>query len=237
MLSSNLFGEPTVIYLIRHGQAGLRQQYDRLSELGCRQAEALGAWFAGQGIGFDRILSGALERQKETARRATGQEPEALPGWNEFDLDALFLELAPKIADRDARFKQEYEEMLQEQEDAGASVHRRWTRCDMEVVRAWIAGEYPTQTESWLGFQERVRAAFRELLAGAGGRVALFTSATPIGLAVASLLEADGRHALRLAGAQMNTAFTVAHRREGEASLFQFNVAPHLEDPQWRTFR
>jgi hypothetical protein len=35
----------------------------------------------------------------------------------------------------------------------------------------------------------------------------------------------------------MNTAFTVVHVREQEPSLFQFNVAPHLENPEWRTFR
>ena len=53
--------------LIRHGQAGNRIVYDQLSALGEQQAAALGRWFHDNGIGFDLVISGGLERQRSTA--------------------------------------------------------------------------------------------------------------------------------------------------------------------------
>ena len=57
----------SLLYLIRHGQAGLRQRYDMLSDLGRTQARLLGEYLAAQKIGLRAVYSGALERQRETA--------------------------------------------------------------------------------------------------------------------------------------------------------------------------
>ena len=61
----------TEITIVRHGQAnsGARTEtdYDRLSELGHLQARWLGEHYRGIG-GFDRIVSGTLNRQDQTAR-------------------------------------------------------------------------------------------------------------------------------------------------------------------------
>ena len=58
------------ITLIRHGQAntGARSEadYDRLSDLGRQQALWLGEHLHATG-GFDRVVSGTLSRQEETA--------------------------------------------------------------------------------------------------------------------------------------------------------------------------
>ncbi len=61
----------SVLYLIRHGQAGTRENYDSLSELGRRQARLLGEHL--RGIEFAAAYSGSLARQRATAA-------EALPG-------------------------------------------------------------------------------------------------------------------------------------------------------------
>ncbi len=55
------------VYLVRHGQAGTREAYDSLSELGRRQARLLGEYFVSEGIQFAAAYSGALVRQQETA--------------------------------------------------------------------------------------------------------------------------------------------------------------------------
>ncbi len=57
----------SAVYLIRHGQAGLRHNYDTLSDLGHTQARLLGEYLAAQKIKFAAIYSGALTRQQETA--------------------------------------------------------------------------------------------------------------------------------------------------------------------------
>ncbi len=57
----------SVLYLVRHGQAGTREHYDSLSDLGQTQARLLGQHFAEQGIKFDAVYSGSLARQRATA--------------------------------------------------------------------------------------------------------------------------------------------------------------------------
>ena len=61
----------TEITLIRHGQAqsGAKDEksYDQLSDLGYQQANWLGDYIR-QSRGFDRVISGAMKRQIQTAQ-------------------------------------------------------------------------------------------------------------------------------------------------------------------------
>ena len=73
-------GQSPVIYFIRHGQTELNNTHVLqgrsdlpLNDTGRRQAAALGAWFAGQGIRFSRVFSSPLQRAVETARLAAGE--------------------------------------------------------------------------------------------------------------------------------------------------------------------
>ena len=68
------------IYLIRHGQASFgSDNYDKLSPLGCRQAQVTGEYLRDSGVVFDAVYSGDLERQRETARLATASQPGEVP--------------------------------------------------------------------------------------------------------------------------------------------------------------
>ena len=53
----------SVLYLVRHGQAGTREDYDSLSHLGRTQARLLGEYFKAQEISFAAAYSGSLARQ------------------------------------------------------------------------------------------------------------------------------------------------------------------------------
>jgi broad specificity phosphatase PhoE len=58
-----------VLLLVRHGQASLgTADYDRLSDIGRRQAQVTGARLAGTDLVVDRVVSGALTRQRDTAQ-------------------------------------------------------------------------------------------------------------------------------------------------------------------------
>ena len=59
----------STVYLVRHGQAGTRDAYDSLSELGERQARLLGEHFIAQRIRFADTYAGALARQQQTAEQ------------------------------------------------------------------------------------------------------------------------------------------------------------------------
>jgi broad specificity phosphatase PhoE len=235
------------VYLIRHGQAGLRQQYDSLSELGREQARLLGAYLAAQNVRFTAIYSGALERQRLTARETCGAyrnaglpAPEIIvdPHWNEFDLDGVYRDLVPALSASDPHFKTEYEEMQLAMRDAGGTVHRTWLPCDTAVVRAWIDATHPTRAESWSAFQDRVSGAFRDLQRYRSGEiVAVFTSATPIAIWTGMALDVPNGKVMRLAGVMYNTALSTFRIRGDDLTLYSFNGIPHLTRPECRTFR
>src|SRR5438874_7882519 len=57
-----------VLLLVRHGQASLgTADYDRLSDVGRRQAQVTGARLARTDLAVDRVVSGALTPQRDTA--------------------------------------------------------------------------------------------------------------------------------------------------------------------------
>lgn len=225
------------IYLIRHGQAGLRDDYDRLSNLGQTQCGLLAAWFAAQGVTFDLVLSGALRRQQETAA-ALGGSPVIDPAWNEFDLDAVYASVGPQLAAVDEEFRLAHAGILEESKDPAHPVHREWKSCDIKLIEAWVAGRFDVSCESWPQFLGRIRAAAQALnLQPAVRRIALVTSATPIGIATGSLFEASERKYLELAGALHNSSFTILRRRPSGLALTAFNHTPHLPEEKLRTLR
>lgn len=225
------------IYLIRHGQAGLRHNYDTLSEVGSQQAGLLRNWFATEGIKLDRIVSGARTRQIETACLAAG-EPEIEQGFTEFDLDVVYASLAPVLCKIDAQFDREYQEMLAEMKSDDALVHRRWNRCDMMVFQTWHSGKYPVDGESWADFKTRVLQTMEQVRAtDANHHVAIFTSATPIGLILAEILRTDDERAMLLAGACYNASITALRVQNGDVRMIGFNSIAHIADPSLRTLR
>ena len=225
------------LYLIRHGQAGLRSDYDRLSDLGHEQAGLLSAWFRAQDIHFDLVLSGGLRRQKETAA-ALSSNATADPEWNEFDLDAVYASIAPQLAAVDDTFRQEFESMTAEAADPAHPVHRAWRPSDLKVVKVWIEGRFSVDCETWLAFHERILNAFSSLDAKSEvQRIALVSSATPIGISTAKIFEAPVRQVFELAGSLHNASFTIFKKRPTGWALSGFNHTPHLGEEKLRTFR
>jgi broad specificity phosphatase PhoE len=239
------------IYLVRHGQAGTREAYDSLSELGRQQARLLGRHFAAEKIQFAAAYSGGLVRQQETAAavqavyRAAGLcFPEMVqdPGWNEFDLAHVYRSLAPQLCAEDPEFDRQYQDLMAQAraaaEQPAASVHRRWLPCDIQVVQAWMRGRHAYDGESWQAFRERVIGCQSKLDSmGREENIVVFTSATPIGIWAALGMEVHDERAMRLAGVLHNTSCTVMRLHARELRLHSFNGVPHLSDPELRTYR
>jgi len=235
------------LYLMRHGQAGLRHRYDTLSDLGRAQARRLGEYLAAQNIRFKAFYSGALSRQQETAGEVAGALQRAglaVPeiqidrNWNEFDLDMVYKAVAPRLSAEDPEFQAEHEKLLRQLDDDNSPVHRAWTQCDTLVVRAWVEGRYEVPGESWEAFRERVCRALETIKRfPSGDTIAIFSSATPIAVWIGMALGLNARHTLRLAGVTYNAALTTMRVREDDLALFSFNGTPHLPEPHLKTFR
>ena len=242
------------VYFIRHGQAGTRDAYDSLSELGRRQARLLGEYLVAQGVEFDAAYAGGLLRQQQTAAEVTAAYAEAglaFPslsvetGWDEFDFHHVYREIAPLMCEDDEEFRREHEEVLAEMRanagDRGADVHRRWRASDTKVMDAWVGGRYPYAGETWEQFVERVAACRPGPgIVDAGQpreNVAVFTSAVPTAIWTGRSLGVSDGHVRRLAAVLLNTSYTVLQLREDETRLFTFNAIPHLHAPELRTRR
>jgi broad specificity phosphatase PhoE len=218
------------IYLIRHGQAGRRDDYDRLSVLGQEQVKLLSAYFASQGIQFDHVIAGGLRRQQETAALLSDNF-ETDRRWSEFDLDQVYKAVAPQLAERDERFRAEYLALEADSRDPNSEVHRTWKQSDRDVVMAWVSGSVPVagRCETWADLAARVSQAWAELQQSTKhGRIAICTSATPIGITFSP----DPAQAFARAGQLHNSSFTT-----WAAECQAFNQTPHLPEPRLLTLR
>lgn len=233
----------SVLYLVRHGQAGTRELYDSLSPLGREQARLLGEHFRAQNIEFEAVYSGSLKRQRATAEETLPNAQVIVDaGWNEFDLAQVYTEYAPHLSAEDADFRREYNEMqIAVEESRGAHdhpVHRKWNDCDKKVVRAWVESRYAYSGETWPDFLARIYAVLARICDNLADKNAIvFTSATPIGVCAGRALELQDGRAMQLAGVLMNASFTTLRIRGSEIRLFSLNNAPHLLDAPLRTFR
>jgi len=239
------------VYLVRHGQAGTRDSYDSLSELGRRQSRLLGEYFLSQGIEFAAAYSGSMLRQQQTAAEVSAAYSQAgvhFPeiiidnDWNEFDLAQVYREIGPLLCEQDHEFRSEYEELRRQVSESAevhdAAVHRRWRPADTKMVEAWIAGRFPYSGETWNQFRERVAACRLKLSdAARQANILAFTSATPTGILTGLALDAADERVRQLAGMLLNASYTVLRQRGEHLQLFQFNAVPHLTTPELRTHR
>ena len=240
----------STVYLVRHGQAGTRDAYDSLSELGRRQARLLGEHFVSQSMRFASAFSGALLRQQQTAEQISAAYSNAGvsfpsttvdPGWDEFDLGRVYGEIAPRLAAEDPEFRREYEEMREQVRTSagahGARIHRKWLPCDTKVVEAWLSGRYPYSGETWDQFRERVAACRSKMHDAGRENILVVTSATPLAIWTGLSLEISDERLMRLAGAVYNASYTILRLRNEQLRLFTFNAAPHLAAPGLCTHR
>jgi broad specificity phosphatase PhoE len=236
------------IYLIRHAQAGSRDNYDVLSEIGQQQARLLGEHFASQQIELSAIYAGSMRRQRETAEIARDVMTRAgLPvpnvtadaRWDEFSLISVYRALAKRMMEEDADFARDAQEMklaiARDPHTTGGAVGR----CDQAVIRAWIDNRYPDyEGESWAAFRARIDACAGDLCANhqSDKAIAVFTSATPIAITAGAALGLTDAKLLSILGVIYNTSVSVVRVWNGDLRMFSFNATPHLNTSQ-RTFR
>lgn len=235
------------IYFIRHAQAGSRDNYDVLSELGREQARLLGEHFVAQGVELAAVYSGGMRRQRETAEIACGvlaraglQAPDVIPDdrWNEFSLISVYRAIAKRMMKDDPEFARDIREMQEaiarDPHTTGGAVGR----CDQAVIRAWMENRYADYDgEAWSSFRARIHACAADLSNHNHERaIAIFTSATPIAIIAGASLGLTDEKLRSVLGVIYNTSVSMMRARDGGLRLFTFNSTPHLSGSV-RTFR
>lgn len=234
------------IYLIRHGQAGTRDNYDTLSDAGEAQARLLGEHFAAQKVEFDAVVAGSLNRQRLTAELACGamaqagvKTPDVVTDarWNEFSLMSVYKNIARRLMKEDEQFARDVVEMQEALRHDPRTTAGATGRCDQAIIRAWMENRYPDLDvdETWDSFQSRIHSC-TDSFNGHEESVAVFTSATPIAIHAAAALGLTNEKLISILGVIYNTSVTVLRLKQDDLRLFTFNSVPHL-DASNRTLR
>jgi broad specificity phosphatase PhoE len=227
------------VYLIRHGQAGTRDNYDVLSELGRQQAKLLGEHLAERNVKFSAVYTGGMNRQRLTAQivcsglsRLGNSLPEVITDerWNEISLAEIYRGIVRRMIDESPEFACDFEEMQEALRLDPHTTRGATGRCDSGIIRAWMENRYPDyQGESWLDFRGRIQERMSAVSSGENGdAVAVFTSATPIAIITGAALGLGDEKLLRILGVLYNSGVTVMRPSGDELRLFTFNSASHL---------
>lgn len=222
------------LYLIRHGQASFgKDNYDRLSPLGIRQAGLLGRHLVRIGLRFDAAYSGTMDRQRSTAREvfqcyADAGEPVPelvqLGGLNEYDTTAVVAAQVPDMMAADPSLKDDLERMYTDKES--------FKRVFEGAMLRWVSGSHDNAgSESWRQFTSRVADTMQGIMKahGRGATVAVFTSGGPICAALKWVLGLSGERAIRLNWQVVNTSYSRFMYNGERITLAGFNNISHLE--------
>lgn len=203
--------------LVRHAQASFgAENYDALSMHGHAQSRLLGSYFKRTGWMPDRVITGNLQRQRETyagLSLAPNVQAETHAGFNEYDFSDLLA----------VRFAGEVPPDVK----ADRKTHFRTLR---ETVLAWQQGTLKGVAETYDGFCARTAAALDFATNTSAKRVLVISSGGVIGQLIAANLEAPPRMMMELNLQIKNTSLSQFVFSGKRRFLHQFNATPHFDD-------
>jgi broad specificity phosphatase PhoE len=211
------------LLLIRHAQASYgAADYDVLSDRGHEQVAALHAALEARGARADRLVSGGLRRQRDTAA-PFGGELRIDDRWDEYDAADLLTAHSPSGA---------------RLEGGALSSHDFQPILDRAMLDWIAAGEEGPADETWPMFRDRVDGALHEALEslGKGETGLVFTSGGVIACACVLVLGIDPAALPLLNRTSVNGSVTKLISGGRGVSLVTFNEHAHLE-PDLVTFR
>ncbi len=219
------------IYLIRHGQASFgTDDYDRLSELGARQAEVLGEYLEHCGIAFDAVYCGELQRQRRTAEIATAGrnhvDEHRIDGrFNEIDNEGQLAAITPVLLEQRPE--------LQDFADRAFGSSKDYQKLLEQVFNYWIdlGADAPQGLQSWPEYCGGTRTAVAEVIDthGGGKTIGIFTSGGTIATIVAQVLGLNGAQTYQFYEPVINCSVTRLLYNKNKISLSYFNDHSFLD--------
>lgn len=214
------------LFLVRHAQASFGTgDYDRLSELGHRQARWLGEYFRYRGLQFDRVICGDMVRHRETAENIlhgmglAAAEHATDPAWNEFDFEAIISAYLGQFPEENPA------------QDASPPTFSRILR---NALQAWagdrLEGPLP---ERWQQFEDRVSQALASMARQQEerSRILVVSSGGAISMALRQVLEAPASAMVQMNLQLRNSSISHLFCRGRSMHFSAFNHVPHLDHP------
>ncbi|MEI6803293.1 MAG: histidine phosphatase family protein [Burkholderiales bacterium] len=215
------------LYLVRHGQASFgADDYDQLSDLGTRQCQRLGEYFARKGLQFDAVLTGTLKRHAQSwqalAQGANLQlQPLLWEGLNEYDSEALITAI-------------QTQPLTRPDSPEGYKQHFRLLR---DALTQWMNGVVsPRGMPSYNAFVHGVSSALEHVRKQHSGNVLLVSSGGPIATAVGHVLGLAPETTIELNMRIRNSAVTEFAFTPKRHMLMTYNTLPHLDDAEYASW-
>ncbi|SFT54812.1 histidine phosphatase family protein [Sedimentitalea nanhaiensis] len=204
------------ITLVRHGQANTQARdeasYDRLSDLGHRQAAWLGDHLRASANHHPRVYSGTLQRHVETARGMAVGDAVQDERLNELEYFTLA-------------------KLMEEQHGLPMPVEREGFVSHLpQVFSAWHDGKLEGAPETFAQFETRITDVLSEISQGPGAGLVV-TSGGLIAIVMRQMMGLDMQATARIALAIMNTSMHRMYMIGDRMSPVLFNAVPHLETP------
>lgn len=234
------------LILVRHGQASaFTDNYDRLSDLGRRQAELLGEWWKERGVEAALVFSGPLKRQEGTAE-IVGEsfrkswlpfpEPVILEGLKEVDADrimAYFNGVREEYPDLE-RLITAYS--ASDRPEEKAVIFQEYFE---QAMRLWVGGRADAPgIESLSALKDRVIKSLERIMdkPGERGDILVFSSASPVAIMTGNLLKLDDLQTLEMTFRMKNCSVTEFALEIRGPVLNNFNCTDHMP-PEMLTLR
>jgi broad specificity phosphatase PhoE len=217
------------LHLVRHGQASFgTDDYDRLSELGQRQARRLGEYLrtraGGKPPAYEAVLMGTLRRHAQTWEAlAEGAglalQPLIWPGLDEYDSHAVITAIHPGPLPKPDT----------------PETYRQHFRLLRDGLRQWMDGVIsPRGMPSYRDFVHGVASALEHVRRQHQGQVLMVSSGGPIATAVGHVLDTAPETTIELNMRIRNSALTEFAFTPKRHMLLTYNTLPHLDDPAYR---
>jgi len=220
--------------MIRHGQASFgKENYDKLTETGIKQARLLAQYLFDLGLRFDVLVSGTLQRHLETARefsrlyekhRVENPELKTIEEFNEYDPQSVLTAIIPIMMKEEPDFSRHVENMLSDK--------KYFQKVFEKVMIRWVTDQvhFP-RLERFEDFALRVECGIETVMKsdGIGKKIAIFSSGGPICIVARKALSLSNSSAIRLNWQIINSSVTRFKCTHDRIMLMSFNEHPHLE--------
>jgi broad specificity phosphatase PhoE len=205
------------LILIRHAQASFGEEnYDKLSDLGHKQAQLLGNLLKGLEISPDKVVIGTQKRHLETFEElGLSCHLEKHSGWNEYDFKDLLLA--------------EFGSDIPSEIFTDRKIHFRTLRA---TVTKWMNNEISGTNEKWADFALRVKTACEVSCDLNCKQVVVVTSGGPISRVVSTTLNTPKEEMMNLNLQIKNTSISRFIFTPRSFYLHSFNATPQFDGDQ-----
>lgn len=221
------------IFLIRHGQASFgSEDYDKLSGLGLQQAKLAGEYLGRTPNVIERIVSGTLVRQRQTAEAIAASLERTTQAKLNVQIDARLNEIE---SDLHMEYlvpllnvpPQELQTLRLEAKKSSRAYQKLLRRVFLHWQRL---ADCPESMESWVEFSGRVTSMLHEALqtGAAGTSTLMITSGGVIATVVQQILRLPATATYPLFEVMQNCSITHLLHDRKQVSLSSFNECSYL---------